>query len=123
MLEGKTVWVVEPERFSAYALERRLRDLRARRVVLMPDPETLRARLGEPLGADDAPSIAIIDCTERPAPARDAVAALRARDVAVVCTVDGPRDAGVATAPDAVPKPYAMIDVERAIARHYGLTI
>ena len=122
MLKGKTVWVVEPERFSAYALERRLRDLCAKRVVLMTDAETLQARLADAGEGDDAPSIAIIDCMERPEGGRNAAEALRARDVAVVCTVDTARDCDAA-GPDDVPKPYAMVDVERAIARHYGLTI
>ena len=128
VLEGKTVWVVEPEHFSAYALERRLRDMRADRVVLVHDAREARARLV--LG--DTPTIAIVDCAERPMGGRDLAADLRRRDVAVVCTVDergtglngtGRHDGLDCPTTYDVPKPYAMIDVERAIARHYGLTI
>lgn len=39
LLTGKTVLVVEPEAFAAYALERRLRDLDASRVIVLRDAE------------------------------------------------------------------------------------
>ena len=145
MLNGKTVWVVEPERFTAYALERRLRDMQAHRVVLVHDTIEARARLVE----EDVPSIAIVDCAEQPDGGRDLVADLRRRRVKVVCTV-GPRPVERAATDgtdknggevnrretnrwetnrsetngaEAIAKPYALIDVERAIARHYGLVI
>ena len=112
-----TVWVVEPELFSAYALERRLRDLRAETVVLVRNAGDARARLRR----GETPAVAIVDCAERTLCGRDLADALRERDVAVVRTVDP--DDGVPGEPWDVAKPYALIDVERAIARHYGLTI
>ena len=140
VLEGMTVWVVEPGSFAGYALQARLRDLDAK-VVLVRDPHQARARLA----FEAAPALAVIDCAEWRSTARELARDLRERDVKVVCTVDPLTDPlvdGVAVAPgtrssragaadavehaewmNEVAKPYAMIDVERAIAGHYGLVI
>ena len=60
LLQGKCVLVVEPEPFSAYALEGRLRDLGARDVALTRSPDGALLRASQRRDID----LAIIDCSD-----------------------------------------------------------
>lgn len=146
LLTGKTVLVVEPEPFAAYALERRLRDLDARDVIVLRDADDARlrfARDGEAsarkgsggTGRSRAPGLAIIDFDECGGAAERLAAELRRRHVKVVRTTRGPaepagrrrhvreRKPGSRASLPTVRKPYDMIEIERAIGLHYGVMI
>ena len=147
-LAGKTVWIVEPERFSSHALEAALADMGPEAIVPLGSLDEARTRL-ERVGPRGAPAVAVVDFTGH----GDAAALARnlaARGATVVRTVppngmgggtDGgtgermgermggasadaanaaANAAGKGLTPD-VPRPYAPADVTRAIARHYGL--
>ena len=122
LLKGQTVLVVEPENFSAYALEQRLRDL-------MADAVLLAKGVGEAFfhaGTHERIGIAIVDCDELGAGAEKLAARLTDMGIRVVRT-GGRKDAAAAerepieaSREACVPKPYDMIDIERAIAAQYG---
>ena len=136
LLTGKTVLVVDPEPFAAYALERRLRDLDAEDVIVLRDPDDARLRFADRLGPhqrDGAASvrlgIAIIDVDERREAADRLAADLARHDVKLVrttraCTSRLPLSGeGLDHATPTVRKPYDMIEIERAIGQHYGVLI
>ena len=141
LLTGKTVLVVEPEPFAAYALERRLRDLDAEDVIVLRNPDDAKLELAERwseserTGAKDRrrvpraprPGIAIIDFDESREAAGRLAADLARRHVKLVRTtrdgaVDGLAEGGAGATP-VVRKPYDMIEIERAIGQHYGVLI
>ena len=137
VLAGKTVWIVEPERFSSHALEAALGDLEPRAIVPIGSIDEARTRL-DLVGPNGVPSLAVIDFTgegDAGVLARD----LTARGTTVVRTVPPnglpgslagsvaetvsatERAAGLPPMDD-VRRPYAPSEVAGAIARHYGLT-
>ena len=128
LLTGKTVLVVEPEAFAAYALERRMHDLDARDVIVLRDPEEAALRAG---GLDseewDGVRVAVIDFDRCERTASRLAKLLSERDVKVIGTSSrAPEGVETWRAQDAIPtvaKPYGMIDIERAIGRHYGVLI
>ena len=144
LLTGKTVLVVEPERFAAYALEQRLRDLDAHDVVVVHDADEARLRFaldakpstesktggeGKNRGArkdGTRPMIAIIDFDERCASARSLARTLRQRHVKVVRTASPASGLEPCQSKPPMPtvsKPYDLVEIERAIAGHYGVMI
>ena len=125
LLTGKTVLVVEPEAFAAYALERRMHDLDAERVIVLHDAEEAALRVGHLDGHGDAldgADVAVIDMDESTRAAGRLADLLHRRNVKVV----GTSRRETLRLDDAMPtvaKPYGMVEIERAIGRHYGVLI
>ena len=142
VLAGKTVWIVEPERFSSHALESALDELKPREIVLVGSVEEARTRLDR-VGPGGTPQLAVIDFTGE-GDARALADDLRGHGATVMRTV--PANGMECASPDAtstdeastdatspaeraaglpamrdVRRPYAPAEVARAIARHYGL--
>ena len=150
LLTGKTVLVVEAEPFAAYALERRLRDLDADHVIVVRDPDDARLRMANGWGEEGwngvgdmtsgtsrggsrprRPGLAIIDFDDCGGSAQRLADDLRRRRIKVVRTTRDEESrpslhAARKRLPSALPtvrKPYDMIEIERAIGRHYGVLI
>ena len=121
LLQGKTVLVVEPEAFSAYALESQFRNMSADNIILAKRVEEAMLVAAQEPRID----LAIVDCDQFGENGAWLAGYLRERGIKVVQTK---RDAvteklieGVDH--ERVSKPYFMIDIERAVAAQYGRMI
>lgn len=113
LLTGQRVLVVEPEAFAAYALEQRLRDLDADEVMLVRDARHACGALMSERGV----RMAVIDVDECAESAERLISELDRLGVRVVRTTRQDE------APDALRKPYDMIDMERALGRLCGAEV
>lgn len=119
LLQGKTVLIVEPEAFSAYALESQFRGMNADRVVRATHVEEGLLLVEEMPEID----LAIVDCDQFHESGTRLAARLREHGIKVVRTVREITEPRASDAGTPVSKPYFMIDIERAVAAQYGQVI
>ena len=82
LLRGQKVLIVEPEAFSAYALEGRVKDLEAEGVIVARKFEEAAHEAWDRHGV----GLAIIDCEQFGERAEQLAERLRALDIRVICT-------------------------------------